>query len=234
MDFDVYCDESRPELLHSDKDKAKGDFLVIGSLWLPTELRNECKAAIHELRNRHGVGGEFKWNKVSPSRYAFYEDIVDWFFTKGDAIRYRAIVVERKKLNLIHFHNGDGELGFYKFYYQLIFHKLADCNKYQVFCDHKVNAIPTRIHTLGRCLSSANKLSEVTVQAIPSDESVLIQLCDVLTGLTQARFNGPENLGHTKRRLLDHAESKITHPIQATWRSESKFNVFQIRLEGGW
>jgi len=61
MKFDVYCDESRPDLLASSNPQAQ--FMVIGSLWLPRETRDPLKSAIHELRNRHRVGGEFKLNR---------------------------------------------------------------------------------------------------------------------------------------------------------------------------
>lgn len=81
MNFDVYCDESGPELLHSEKPKAR--FMVIGSLWLPEGLRVESKAALHELRHRHGIGSEFKWRKVSPSKLAFYREAVSWFMEAG-------------------------------------------------------------------------------------------------------------------------------------------------------
>ncbi len=47
MKFDVYCDESRPDLLSSSNPRAR--FMVIGSLWLPRETRGALKSAIHEL-----------------------------------------------------------------------------------------------------------------------------------------------------------------------------------------
>jgi hypothetical protein len=56
MNFDVYCDESGPELLHSEKPKAR--FMVIGSLWLPEALRVEAKAALHtRLAAVHACAG---------------------------------------------------------------------------------------------------------------------------------------------------------------------------------
>ena len=61
MKFDVYCDESGPELLHSQKPKSK--YMVIGSLWLPEELRSESKEELHRLRHQYGIGSEFKWRK---------------------------------------------------------------------------------------------------------------------------------------------------------------------------
>ena len=38
---------------------------MIGSLWLPAELRGEIKSRIHALRQRHSAWGEIKWTKVS-------------------------------------------------------------------------------------------------------------------------------------------------------------------------
>lgn len=232
MKFDVYCDESGPELLHSQKPKAR--YMVIGSLWLPESLRVESKSALHNLRHRHGIGSEFKWRKVSPSKLAFYRGAVDWFDSMGQEVRFRAIVVDRTKINLVKFHEGDGELGFYKFYYQLLLHWTRECNDYRVFCDHKRNRLPDRLKTLGQCLNRANLASTVEVQAIRSEESVFIQLCDVLTGLTQARFNGIDTVGNAKRDLLLHIEEKLGHPIRATNVAEQKFNVFEIQPGGGW
>lgn len=232
MNFDVYCDESRPELLNSQKPMAR--FMVIGSVWLPESLRVEGKAAIHDLRHRHGIGSEFKWRKVSPSRLSFYRELVDWFLAAGPDLRFRAIVVDRTKIDLVRFHDGDGELGFYKFYYQLLLHWTRECNRYRVFCDHKRNRLPSRLKTLATCLNRTNLASEVLVQATRSEESVFIQLCDVLTGLTQARFNGVDRLGTAKQALLEHLEAELGHPVRATGLAEQKFNVFEIQPGGGW
>lgn len=232
MKFDVYCDESGPELLHSQKPKAR--YMVIGSLWLPEDIRIECKSDLHNLRQRHGVGSEFKWRKVSPSKQLFYQEALDWFIARGADVRFRAIVVDRTKIDLVKFHSGDGELGFYKFYYQLLLHWTRECNEYRIFCDYKRNRLPSRLKTLEQCLNRANLVSTVYVQAIRSEESVFIQLCDVLTGLTQARFNAVEMLGEAKRDLLLHFEQELGHPIRATTLSEQKFNVFEIQPGGGW
>ena len=153
---------------------------------------------------------------------------------KGPDVRFRAIVVDRTKIDLVKFHDGDGELGFYKFYYQLLLHWTRECNEYRIFCDHKQNRLPDRLKTLERCLNHANISSTLHVQAIRSEESVFIQLCDVLTGLTQARFNNSDILGQAKKDLLHHLEDKLGHPVQATSLAEQKFNVFEIQPGGGW
>lgn len=89
MKFEVYCDESRPDLFTSKNPPAK--YMVIGSLWLCADDRAEFKTAIHALRDKHRVGGEFKWRKVSPSRVEFYKDLLNWFVDVDDRLRFRCI-----------------------------------------------------------------------------------------------------------------------------------------------
>jgi|GEM_PF-1581744 len=63
MEFEVYCDENHPELFTSQKPTA--NYLMIGSLWLPAELRDEIKARIWSLRKEHKVWGEIKGNFIT-------------------------------------------------------------------------------------------------------------------------------------------------------------------------
>ena len=145
MDFDVYCDESHPDLLISQKSDAR--YMVIGSVWLKTENREVFKSEIKSLKEKHLVG-ELKWGKVSPSRHGFYEDILYWFLEKNHDLRFRAIVIDREQVNLLHYHENDQELGFYKFYYQLLHQWISDFNCYHVFCDLKVNRRKDRLHSI--------------------------------------------------------------------------------------
>jgi len=233
MKFDVYCDESRPDLFASDSPQAQ--FMVIGSLWLPTESREEVKKAIHALRDKHKIGGEFKWQKVSPSRERFYQELVNYFLDLGDRLRFRCIAVDRAKVNLVHYHDSDQELGFYKFYYQMLRHWLDDFNEYAVFCDCKRNRDPQRLRVLRRCLDASILSSRVScVQAVSSRESVLIQLADVLTGIACARLNQSLRAGSAKERLVQCFEDRLGHVIRHTFKAEQKYNVFVINLQGGW
>jgi hypothetical protein len=233
MNFDIYCDESRPDLLSSKNPTSK--FMVIGSLWLNTDNRVVYKEGIHDLRNKHMIGGEFKWQKASPSRLPFYLELVDWFYKQGDSLRFRCIAVEHQKVNLLHYHDSDQELGFYKFYYQLLHHWILDFNEYAVFCDFKSSRQRDRLHVLKRCLELSNLSSSITkVQAVRSRESVLTQLTDVLTGAAAARLNGTLVDGSAKWNIVGRLEEHLNKKIGHTWKNEQKFNVFVIDLEGGW
>jgi hypothetical protein len=199
------------------------------------EDRELFKTNIHTLREKHKIGPEFKWEKVSYSRLEFYQDLISWFWAQGDRLRFRCIVVDKKKVNLVHYHQNDQELGFYKFYYQLLHHWIADFNNYNIFCDFKTNRRRDRLHILKECLDRVNLSARVTsIQATRSNESVLIQLADVLTGLISSSFNHSTAQHSAKNKLISSFEQLLNHPITPTSNSEKKCNIFQIDLCGGW
>lgn len=232
MKFEVYCDEANPDVLTSVNPRVQ--HLMIGSLWLPEELRDEIKLRVRALRQRHKAWGEIKWSKVSPNRREFYVELVDLFFSYGDNLRFRCIVVDTAQINMA-LDDGDGELGFYKFYYQLLHHWILDFNAYRIFCDVKTNRDPKRLPVLERCLAHANLSSSIDdIQSLPSHEVVLIQLCDLLLGAASSRINGTLNDGTAKAAVVQRLELALGRPLAPTRKREEKFNIFKIRLQGGW
>ena len=232
MQFEVYCDEAFPDLFTSGHPKAQ--FLMIGSLWLPADLRNDAKAKIKALRERHNAWGEIKWSKVSHSKLDFYLDLVELFFGYGDDLRFRCIAVDRDQVNLA-LHEGDHELGFYKFYYQVLHHWILDFNSYSIFCDTKSNRERDRLHELGRVLGNANLSASIeSVQALPSKQVVLIQMADLLLGAASSRMNNTLREGSAKEDLVLALERRIGHKLRPTMRNARKVNIFKINLGGGW
>jgi len=233
MNIEAYCDEAYPDLFSSHNPQAR--YLVIGGIWLKSDDRDRFKSAIHDLRDQHKIGGEFKWTKVSPSRKDFYKDLLTWYFSQGEDLRFRCIAIDYKKVDLIHFHQSDQELGFYKFYYQMLHHWIHPFNNYKIFCDFKRNRVRDRLHTLQRCLSNANLAATIQiVQSVRSRESVLIQFSDFLVGLSSAKLNSRLTQGSAKEAIVSHFENILGSRIGATAASEKKFNVFKINLQGGW
>jgi hypothetical protein len=232
MRFEVYCDESRPDLLASSS--TEGRFLVIGSVWLQAENRPRVKEALRRLRGKHKFGGELKWQKISPSSAALYRELADWFVSAGLSVRFRCVAVDRHQLNPL-LHDNDHELGFYKFYYQVLHHWILDFNEYAVFLDFKSNRRRDRLAVLRRCLAYANLSSKIeVVQAVRSEESPLIQLADILTGAASARLNDSLRVGGAKESVVTVLEDGLGRRVAPTPRSEQKFNVFAIDLRGGW
>jgi hypothetical protein len=235
MNYEIYCDESQPDVFWSKSNK-KAKYLVIGGLWLPAELRQEIKESISKIKKEHEFPHEIKWRKAHAKTEQFFKALIDLFISYGNQIRFRAIVVEADKVNMVKFHQDDRELGFYKFYYQLIKHWITDFNEYHIFCDDKTNREPQRLEVLRRTLDYSNITSNViSVQALPSKEVDLIQLADLLVGMISSKMNetiGPDRI---KTKLIKHLEDQLgDRKLGPTIRSESKFNIFKINLEGGW
>ena len=226
--LEVYCDESHPELFVGPRaDIAKA---VIGSLWMPANFRSTFKEHVTTLREKHRVWGEVKWKKVSPSREAFYVDLIDYFFNQPE-LQFRAIVIDSTKINLERFHSSDAELGFYKFYYQLLHHWINSRNTYTIFCDDKVNRDPRRLLELGTVLAKANRGATVApLRTVSSSQSAGVQLCDVLLGATQWCANGVTGTSTSKVAVVARIQDRLGHAIAPTLPSERKFNVFNIQL----
>ena len=232
MNFDIYCDECFPDLLTSKNPQAQ--YVIIGSLWLPQDLRVELKNSIHGLRDKHKVGGEIKSRKVSPSRLDFYKELIDLYISHGDNLRFRAIAIDHSKVDKS-INDNSAELSFYKFYYQMLHHWLGASNQYSIFCDYQTNQDPQRLTELKKVLINANPLANFpTVQWVRSKESVLTQFADVITGLTSARINASFKEGSAKHQILQHLEIGLNNEVKPTGRDAQKFNLFQINLDGGW
>lgn len=230
MDFEVYCDESCLEVL-SRKDSHL--YMGIGSIWMPAGLRGIFKKEIKSIKNRYEVFGELKWKKVSPAYLNLYEEIIHYFFN-SKYLRFRVILVKGDKVDNVKFNNNDAELSFYKFYYQLLKNWILDFNNYHVFVDLKENRNKGRLNDLEKILDYSNLFSDVQrVQGVPSEQSLGIQLSDVLTGLVTAKFNQATE-SYAKLKLISLVEEYLGGEIVPTSKSEEKFNVFRINLKGGW
>jgi hypothetical protein len=230
MDFEVYCDESHQDLMAQKK---TNQYIMIGSLWLDASIRNSIKCKIVELRKKYNVWGEIKWSKISPSKKDFYLELIGLFISYNEKLRFRCIAIESSKVNL-GWHNHDKELGFYKFYYQLLHHWIKDLNTYTIFCDAKTNREPTRLKVLSECISASNLTAKIKfVQALPSHEVVLLQLTDLLLGAASARLNCSTK-STAKLEVIASLEHGLGHQLASTFLSEDKFNIFKIQLEGGW
>lgn len=230
MKYDIYCDESCWEALY---DKKSHDYAAIGGVWIPTDRRQAVKGLIGELKAKYGLHGEMKWNRICPSSVEMYKELVNMFFD-DEQMRFRAICIKASEVNHERFNSGSGELGFYKFYFQLIHHWMLMGNSYQVFLDFKTNGYRHRVKELGTILNNASTAELKQIQALPSEESVLIQLADVLTGAVASAFNSSKSVSDSKQCIRELIEAWLEHGIMGTWASEPKFNVFNINLRKDW
>lgn len=228
--IEIYCDESRPEYLRAPPPSGPA-YVLIGGLWLRGGDRAHIKELIRRARAKHNLWAEFKWNRVTPSRLDFYRDVVDVFFDAN--IAFRCIALPARNLDAQRFHEGDRELMFYKFYYQLLVHWLAGNYEYRIFVDRRTNRLPNRLRVLEQVLRTARpECKNIAVQALPARQVELLQLVDVLLGATGFKLHG-QTASEARLALVRSIEQRLGRSIGPTTKSEAKFNVFLFRPDYG-
>ena len=236
MKFEIYCDESRQDLFNNKNSITSNNrYICIGGIWIDSDLRENFKFNIKELQKKHNVFGEFKWKNVTPSKYDFYEELVNLFFDYDDRIKFRCIVIDAKQVNMDKYNQSDSELGFYKFYYQLLTYWIDNSNKYNIYTDYKTNRKNDRLKDLKLILNNKVHCSTTVslIQAINSKESLLLQLEDVLMGVVAYKYNyGVHGKAKAKNELIKVVEDKLKKSITDNNKYEKKFNIFKMNLRG--
>lgn len=230
--IEIYCDESRQDLLTSSNPTAV--YTLIGSLWMTKKIRLDMTESILALREEYKVWGEIKWSKVSPSKIEFYKGLIDLFFGSQKMPYFRCILIDSRKVDNEKFNSGDCELGFYKFYYQVLAHWInANPINFRVFCDIKDNKDKDRLKTLHRVLQYTSNGKVEAVQALRSSDTPMLQFCDFLLGMASARLNDSVVQGSAKFTLIEYFEDRLGTKISPTYSNVLKYNVFRIKLRGG-
>ena len=208
-------------------------YALIGSVWMTKAIRLELSEKINILRRQYNVWGEIKWSKVSPSKIEFYKCLIDLFCESGKMPYFRCICVDSRKVDNEEFNSGDGELGFYKFYYQVLYHWInANPITCRVFCDIKENRDKKRLRTLFNCLQNTTNGVVESVQALRSSDTPMLQFCDFLLGMASAKLNNTVKEKSAKFELIAYFEDKLGSEIRSTDQHVRKYNVFCIKLRG--
>lgn len=115
MEYNIYCDES----CHLEHDGIKP--MAIGAVWCPREAKDTIFARLREIKVEHGLTHtcELKWNAVSPSKLAYYKDVMNYFFDNQD-LHFRVLIVKDKsELNHAAFHQTHDSF-YYKMYFAIL------------------------------------------------------------------------------------------------------------------
>jgi hypothetical protein len=227
MDYVVYCDESRHD------PSGENSYMAIGGLWVPREQKLQITREFRQLCRTVDLNSEIKWQKVSQKRLEAYKQLID-FFVDNSSLRFRVIVVEKDKLDHQSFHSGDSELGFYKFYYEMLIKWLVKDNQYLILLDFKQNKGSDRYGDLLKVLNatSTNQAKILDLTVVDSAITPLAQLCDLLTGAVSADWSGIST-DSPKDDLSRYLAQKLGLESlrQETKNSQiCKFNIFRIDL----
>lgn len=232
--IDVYCDECRQDLIiNKQVISSTNRYIVLGGIWIEKEIREEFKNQIKELKNKYKVFGEIKWKNVSSSKLEFYKEIIETFFRyDSNQLSFRALVIDAQRLDIEKYHNNSAELGFYKFYYQLLKNWLHENNTYNIFLDYRKDKSKSRAYDLKTILNKEHSNENIeNIQFLNSKESLLLQIEDVIMGAVGYKYNY-EDKGQSiaKSEIIDIIEKY--HSFNKTNKDEPKFNIFKIKLGG--
>lgn len=220
--YNYYCDES----CHLRNDQKS--FMVLGYISVPYNRIKRFKEEIKEIRQKHKNSLEVKWTNLNQWNYAFYSDLVDFFFDRMD-LNFRAILVDKNRYAAEKCGN-DYDRFYYLMYYQLIYHKLDICNEYNIYLDIKDELSTYRINELKNILNV--KMGTIKkIQHIRSHEVDLLQLCDLFIGAISYSANEKEQKSISKMKLIEKIKKRSNCDLfSQTPKNEIKFNLFRIRI----
>jgi len=196
----IFVDESR---------LSKGRFQLFGSFWILRERQAEFRQQFWRLWDQEFPSrrSELKWTKVSKGKLGTYKKFIEFFlaFAQTD---FRCVVLDTHALDYKGRHEGDEELGFYKFLYFFLSRNVekdykyrAVRNPYQIFVDRRRKEGDVEVGRLdalkavlnNRLDDSCTELAVPcvkSVEATDSKESPEIQIIDVILGAVGYAWEG--------------------------------------------
>ena len=223
--YNVYCDES----CHLEHDCQP--IMVLGAAWCPLEKTKHLSSLIREIKVHHGLSPNFeiKWNKVSPAKYDFYQDIVDCFFNE-QCLHFRALVATDKQKLQHELFGQDHDTWYYKMYFELLKVIFDADSSYRIFLDIKDTRSADKVRNLQEVL--CNNIHDFDHRIIPlvqnvrSHEVELLQVTDLLIGIVSYINRGLDS-NKGKARLAEHMQQLSGYKLNAkTALAEKKVNIF--------
>lgn len=229
-DVNVYCDEST----HLPNDGQP--FMVLGAVVSPVALTKEISHRLVELREKHGLPSDFeiKWNKVSPGRLDFYQDVVDYFFDNDD-LEFRAVVAPKDGLDHARFRQTHDDW-YYKMMFYLVRNVISSTGKSNIYLDKKDTRGGIKVRKLHEVIANAvydfDRRKINRVQIVESHQVGQMQLADLLMGAVNYANRGIETSGAkllVVERIRERSGMRLT---RSTVLSATKFNIFCWQPQG--
>lgn len=203
MIYHIYCDESR---------QSKDRFMVIGGTIIPLNNVEQFNKTMQKYRTEQKMFSELKWSKVTNQKLTEYKRFVEYFFALNntDKLHFHCIIIDNHQVNHKKFNKGDKELGFYKFYYQLLLHcfgkeyyREGENDRFIVHLDYRqtyysLNTLKTVLNSGINKKYSIDTSPFVSIEPRESKKSELIQINDIILGAIGFQKNGYDLLAGTR------------------------------------
>ena len=231
---DVYVDETS---------QTKHQYLALGGLIVPTHQAEVLARDITSARLPELPHGEMAWTKVSRTKLASYQRVVDVFFDKMNCthLDFHVLVVDTTKIRDAVFNAGSRESGFNKEIYQLL-QKLARLYRkslFHIYLDKRETKSPAEELRLilNRGIAKTGDSRDWPFRRVHFRESSscqIIQVVDILLGAVAFHMNGHRDVdgaSPAKCQLSDYilAKAHIRNPLRDT-SVTGRFTIWHRRL----
>jgi hypothetical protein len=241
MTYNIYCDESR---------QTKDRFMVLGGLIIEQSDVPKFDSTMKKFRVEQKMHAELKWTKVSRGKLREYEGFIDYFFAlnSSDKVHFHSIILDNHAINHAKFSQGQKEIGFYKFYYQLLLNcfgkaycRLGTDDRFVVHLDQRETKYS--LQEFKKILNNgmAKKFDNHTepfrsVEPRNSKDVDLIQIADLLIGAIGFQKNGyslVESSNAAKVSLANYIAKKagLTTLVNNTPYRQARFKIWNFKLQ---
>jgi hypothetical protein len=228
--YNIYCDES----CHLEHDKEK--VMVIGGIKCPKINRRYVIDEIYTIKEEYGIPkfAEIKWNKVSKCNLDYFKRLIDLFF-EIEELQFRAVIVDKTKINHERFDQTHNDF-YYKIYYYCLIRLVDTQAENYIYLDKKDTKGTYKINQLKSIISKKtddfdqNKI--VRMQCVDSSELPILQMADLFIGAIGYHNREISKSSLAKKELIKYIQEKSGYSLErSTYPSERKFNLFFIELQ---
>ncbi len=218
----IFADESSTDKLR---------YMFIGGIWVDEQtylqVLDECKR--FKLENNWDEQTKFNWKNVSKKTLPQYCKFIDIFFKYN--LQFNCIIIDRTEVDLKANEFKDAELGFYKFYYQLLRKNSRPNIPYYIYLDRRTNREPNRLEELKYFLNKG--LNVKALEFVNSKSYELIQFSDILMGAISYHYNKRHlrpDASQNKCALAQYIANKIKRPHLVFNTAKSGYKNFNLWL----
>ncbi len=208
MRYHIYADESR---------QCQDRFMVLGGIIVEADDVPGFEGMMAKFRHETKMSAELKWTKVTNQKFHEYQLFLRYFFSllNADRVHFHCLIVDAQLTDHRKFNQGDKEIGFYKFYYQLLLHSFGkrycrqgEDDRFILHLDQRTTHY--KLGTLKTVLNNGMKKKFQidtqpfrSVEPKNSKESELIQINDIVVGAIGFQKNGYEFRPGTRQSKKD-------------------------------
>lgn len=212
--------------------------MLIGGIWIDEYTYNQVKEECNQYKLAIGwrEDTKFNWKNVSNKALDKYKGFINIFFKYN--LKFNAIILDKTIVNLKHNEEKDEELGFYKFYYQLLWHNSNNTDEYYIYLDRRNNKKETRLSDLKAVLRQEKSVTKgltvklelaginvISVDAVNSKDYNLIQFSDILLGAIGFHY-------HKRHLMPDSCKAKIELASHISGNMDVKNLIFSTNKSG--